>query len=190
MKIVYLIAAVFAASTVQAAASHVLAVDARHSTMTVYVYKEGLFSFAADNHEVNAPIASGDFDESAGKVKVTIDAANMKVLDPKLPADRRAKVQANMVGPQVLDVKRYPTIVFQSTAMKHDGTGHLVVAGNLTLHGQTRPVTVDVTKIDSLHYSGAAVVKQTSFGITPIRIAGGVVRVKDDVKIVFEIALH
>jgi MOSC domain-containing protein YiiM len=37
------------------------------------------------------------------------------------------------------------------------------------------------------HYLGSATVKQQEFGITPITIAGGTVKVKDEVKIEFDI---
>jgi polyisoprenoid-binding protein YceI len=181
---------VCAAATAQASSGHPLTIDPLHSKMTVYVYKEGFFSFAGDDHVVDAPIASGSLDEAGNKVDVTIDATKMRVLDPKFAADKRAKVQANMTGPQVLDVARYPTIVFQSREAKFTGLGHAVINGTLTLHGQTHAIAVDVTKVDATHYRGSAIVRQTAFGIAPIRIAGGLVRVKDDVKLTFEIALH
>jgi polyisoprenoid-binding protein YceI len=174
----------------RASAATVHAIDPAHSTVTVYVYKEGLFAFAADDHEIAAPIASGSVDEAAGSVDVTVDATKMLVLDPKLGDARRAQVQSNMTGPQVLDVKTYPTIVFKARAMRLPATGHMTFAGDLTLHGQTHQVTVDLTRVDATHFTGAAVVRQSSFGITPIRIAGGMVRVKDDVKVVFAIALR
>jgi hypothetical protein len=37
------------------------------------------------------------------------------------------------------------------------------------------------------HYTGKVTLKQTDFGITPVKIAGGAIRVKDVVEIVFEI---
>jgi polyisoprenoid-binding protein YceI len=181
--------AAFAMSTGQPSATHDHTFDVAHSTMIVYVFKQGIFSFAADNHEVSAPIASGSFDDASMAVQVKVDAAKMLVLDPKLPANRRAQVQANMVGPQVLDAAHYPSIDFQSTKISVGTGNEWTVTGDLTLHGQTHPVTFQVTKIDALHFRGAALVRQTEFGITPIRIAGGTVSVKDDVKIAFDIAL-
>ena len=163
--------------------------DLHRSHMTVYVYKQGLFAFAADNHEIDAPIAAGVYDETKNAVDVTVDAAKMAVLDPKLPADRRASVQANMTSPKVLDVDRFPTISFRSTAFALDGRGHGTVTGNLTLHGQTHSVVVDVSRVDGTHFEGSAMVRQTTFGISPIRIAGGMVTVKDDVKVVFDVYL-
>lgn len=168
---------------------HVLAFDVQQSKMTVYVYKQGIFAFAADNHEVNVPITSGSFEDTTGTVELTIDATKMQVLDPQMPSSRRDKVQANMVGSQVLDVGKYPTISFRSTKIDEDDSGHLTVAGDLTLHGQTHAVVFQVAKIDPRHFTGSAMIRQTMFGITPIRILGGTVRVKDDVKVSFDIAL-
>lgn len=176
-------------ATNQAAASHASSFDLAHSSMTVRVYKEGIFAFAADNHEINAPIASGSFDDAAGSVELSVDATKMQVLDPKMPADRRAKVQDNMVGPQVLDAAKYPTIAYRSSKLVVRDSNHLTIEGNLTLHGQTHPVEVQATKLDAKHFSGSAAFLQSAFGISPIRIAGGTVRVKDEVKIEFAIAL-
>jgi polyisoprenoid-binding protein YceI len=158
--------------------------------MTVYVYKHGLFSFAADNHEIQAPIVSGSFDESKKVVDVTVDASKMKVLDPKLAADRRASVQANMSGSGVLDTEKYPKITFHSSSVELDGKGHGSVTGDLTLHGKTHSIVVDVTRVDATHFTGSSMVRQSSFGITPIRIMGGAVTVKDDVKVEFDIYLE
>lgn len=160
--------------------------DVEHSTMTVAVDKEGIFAFAGDTHQVDVPIVSGSFDPAGPSVELTIAAAKMQVQDPP---SRRDKVQANMIGPQVLDVDRYPTIVFRSTKIDPTGATHWVVTGDLTLHGQTHPVTVQMTRADATHFSGSATVTQSDFGITPIKIAGGSVRVKDDVTVSFTIVL-
>jgi polyisoprenoid-binding protein YceI len=58
--------------------------------------------------------------------------------------------------------------------------------GNLTMRGQTRPVTVQVTLKDG-HYAGETTVKQTDFGIKPPGKAG--VKAKDQVKIDFDVRL-
>jgi YceI-like domain len=56
------------------------------------------------------------------------------------------------------------------------------VSGDLTLHGVTKPVSVDVTRQNDA-YVGTVRIKQTEFGIQPIKIGGGVVRVKDELEI-------
>jgi hypothetical protein len=54
-----------------------------NSSLKVHVYKTGLFSAFGHNHEIEAPIESGEVSES-GKLSVTlrVDARKLKVLDP------------------------------------------------------------------------------------------------------------
>jgi polyisoprenoid-binding protein YceI len=163
-------------------------IDTTRSSLTVYVYKSGLFSFAVDNHEIRAPIASGSVDEAQKSVELTVNAADLKVLDPKMPADKRAQVQAKMEGSDVLDSAKYPKITFHSNAVAFDSGGQANVTGDLTLHGQTHPVTVSVTRKSPGHYTGSASIQQTQFGITPTRIAGGLARVQNTVRIIFDVS--
>jgi polyisoprenoid-binding protein YceI len=93
-----------------------------------------------------------------------------------------------MQGAEVLNVSHFPEIRFRSTEVEPSGTDHWVIHGNLVLHGQTHPISFEVTLKDGL-YHGAAVIKQTGFGITPVKVAGGTVKVKDEVKVTFSIAL-
>lgn len=180
----------FGSATIEAAerppTSHIHAFDVQRSKMTVYVSKEGVFAFAGDDHQVDVPIASGSYDDATGSVELTVESNALRVLDPP---SRRNKVQANMVGPHVLDAERYPTIAFRSTSIEGSATDRWTVAGDLTLHGQTHPITLHVAKIDPTHFRGMTTLTQSAFGITPLRIAGGIVRVKDDVGISFDIVL-
>ena len=163
------------------------AIDTERSTLTVRVFKAGLFSFAAHNHEIRAPIASGSLVESdAPAVELSADARRLKVLDPELPADKRAEVQKTMHSAEVLDSGQFPEIRFRSTSMEKAGEGNWTVRGHLTLHGQTHPVVVSVSGASG-HYRGSATFKQRTFGIQPVSIAGGTIKVKDEVKIEFEI---
>jgi polyisoprenoid-binding protein YceI len=165
------------------------AFDVQQSKLTVHVYKQGVFSFLADNHEIDAPISGGSYDSAAKSVELTVDASKMKVLDPKLSAQNRDQVQTNMTGSQVLDISRYPTISFRSTKIDDANPNRWNVSGDLTLHGQAHPLTFQIVKVDATHFTGTATVRQTAYGITPIRVAGGAVSVKDDVTVQFEIAL-
>ena len=164
-------------------------IDVARSTLTLYVFKTGLFSGFAHNHEIEAPIESGEVKESEGAaVELRIKSNKLRVLDPKDSEDTRAKIQTTMQGAEVLDVQRFPEIHFQSTSVEPGGTDHWVVHGDLNLHGQTHPISFEVSLKDGL-YQGTALLEQSGFGITPIKIAGGTVKVKDEVKLVFSIAL-
>jgi len=151
----------------------------------VHAYKSGLFSGLADNHEIEAPISEGTVDEGGLQVKFSVEARRMKVLDPKLSADKRREVQERMEGPEVLDSARFPTITFESTKVERTDPGSLLVQGRLSLHGAARPISLTV-KNENGRYVGTCTLSQREFGITPISIAGGTVKVKDELKIEFD----
>jgi polyisoprenoid-binding protein YceI len=187
-----LLALTLLASGVLAAApayGRTLPFDVQQSKMTVRVYKQGMFSFLADDHEVNAPIASGSYDNEARIIELTVDATKLRVLDPKLPPQKRDSVQANMLGPEVLDVAVYPAISFHSTMIDDADPNRWTVTGTLGLRGQAHLIAVRVLRKDATHFTGSATIRQTAFGISPIKIAGGAVSVKDAVTVEFSITL-
>lgn len=162
-------------------------IDLTRSTVTVRVFKSGLFRAFADDHEIEAPLAEGSLDDSGTPaVRLAIDVRGMRVLDPGLSINDRRDVQTRMLGPEVLDADRFARIRFRSVAIQRGVADHWSVRGELELHGQTHPVTVDVVR-EQGHYKGSTSLKQSDFGITPISIVGGTVKVKDEVKIAFNI---
>jgi polyisoprenoid-binding protein YceI len=176
-------------SQLAAASSDSRKIDGPHSTVTVRVCKSGFLSAFGHNHEIRAPIQSGEVKESDSlSVELQVDARKLRVLDPEVSEGTRAQIQDTMQGIQVLDVVHFSEIRFQSTAVEPKGPDHWIVHGSLALHGKDRPVAVEVT-LKGEHYRGSATLKQTDFGITPVTVAGGTVKVKDEVKIEFEVAL-
>src|SRR5262249_42756602 len=113
-------------------------IDTGRSTLTVFVYKSGLFAAFADNHTIKAPIASGSLVEGdTPSVELSVRAADLTVVDRELSPDKRAEVQARMVGAEVLDVTTFPTITFTSTSIAPAGPDRWRVSGRLALHGRT-----------------------------------------------------
>lgn len=162
-------------------------IDGQRSTITIRVYKSGLFSVFAHDHQITTPVARGEIVDSENpSVEFWVDASALRVVDPDLSANDRAEVQKTMEGSQVLDVTRYPEIHFLSTAVHQTGADRWAVQGNLELHGQSHPIAIEVRQNHG-SYTGSAIVKQREFGMRPIRIAGGTVSVKDSVKVEFEI---
>ena len=161
-------------------------IDTQKSTLTIHVGKTGTLSGLGHEHEVRAPIHSGTAETgSHPAVEVHVNAADLRVIDKDAEKDR-AEVQKTMLGPEVLDSEKHQEIVFKSTSAESSGQDKWTLRGNLTLHGQTKPVTVQVTLKDG-HYTGESTVKLTDFGIKPPGKAG--VRAKDEVKIDFEVRL-
>ena len=171
-----------------AAVAQAKPVDTAHSSITVHVGKSGVFSGFGHDHVVRAPIADGSINENPAKpqVEFRVNARQLSVTDPDVQPEERAEIQRDMLGPKVLDSEKYPEIRFRSASVERTGNSKWKVAGELTLHGETHPVEATVTGGNG-HYTGGAKFKQTDFGIKPVSVAGGSVKVKDELRIEFEI---
>ena len=80
-------------------------------------------------------------DKSSGSVTVDVNSVNTDVVD----RDNHLK------SPEFFDAAKYPEMTFKSTKVIVKDKTHFQLAGNLTLHGVTRPITLDV------EYGGTAV---------------------------------
>lgn len=169
-----------------ARAANPVEIDTEHSSLTIRVYKTGLFAAFAHDHEIHAPVQHGSFDEEQQTVEFTVNARELRVMDPGVSQSERSDIQSTMLGPKVLDSEKFQEIKFHSTKVERVAAGKWTVQGDLTLHGQTRPVKVDVQG-EQGRYRGSAVLRQKDFDITPVSIAGGSVKVKNEVRIEFEI---
>lgn len=163
----------------------------------VHTETGGLFGVFGHDHLIEATKIEGcaNVDPrnlAQSSVKLTFAASELRVMDPKESAEDRAKVQKTMET-EVLQVSEYPTITFESAGVMEESSSHYRVAGSLTLHGKkvTVVIPVTVTRLDDGSYRvvGAYKLKQTTFGIQPIRLAGGTVRVKDEVRTDFDLFL-
>ncbi len=175
----------------------VLSVDPSSSQVTIEVGKAGALSFAGHVHEVVAPALRGEvrFDEqdlTRSSVTLEFDTAAMRVTGKGEPAKDVPEVQRVMLSERVLDVKKYPTISFTSrrvTMTRRVGADiELSIAGDLALHGQTRPVTIPVRVTitnGALAARGTFQIKQTDYGIQPVAAGAGTVRVKNELGVTF-----
>jgi hypothetical protein len=163
-------------------------VDIERSTVTVRVYKAGLLRAFADDHVVQAPLSEGSFDEAVPHIQIVIDPRRMRVLDPGLSDKDREEVQARMLGPEVLDANRFQRISFHSITAERLGAGKWLVRGELELHGRIRDISLHAY-LENGRYKGSATLRQSDYGIAPISIVGGTVKVKDEIRIDFDVAI-
>jgi YceI-like domain len=161
-------------------------VDLQRSAIRIHVGKAGLFSAAGHEHWVTAPIASGVVEEDEPRhIFFIVQAKSMTVEpDKDLKPEQQAEVQRTMQD-KVLESAQYPEISFRSNSVQRTGPDTFVVKGNLTLHGQSHPVSATVHKQGNA-YVGTYRFKQTTFGIHPVSV-GGVVKVKDELEIQFSV---
>jgi polyisoprenoid-binding protein YceI len=174
-------------------------VDPAASALRIRVGKSGVFAFAGHRHEVVAERFEGTIeadpdDLARSSVSLTFDASGLKVVAEREPAGDAPKVQEAMAGPKVLDVARFPAITFRSREVSGrraaEGVYELHVAGELSLHGVARSVSVPMrveVSGSTLTATGKTTVAQRAFGIEPVSAGGGTVKVKNEVGIEFKI---
>lgn len=117
----------------------------------VYPLNEGhTFAYFEVNH-LGFSTYRGRFDKTKGAV--TLDVANKKgsvdvTIDANSVSTGVPALDDHLRKPDFLEVKTYPTIKFKSTELKFDNDELVAVTGNLTLHGVTKPVTLEVTSFN------------------------------------------
>jgi len=174
-------------------------IDSAKSKLEIEVKKEGLFKAFGHNHLIIAKEISGQvqFDPQrieSSAVTLKVQTKSLTVSPEGEPEKDRQDVQATMSGEKVLDVEKYPEIVFTSTrvsAVKQAGDDWtLTLSGNLKLHGVEKPVSLLITLHSTgnqLQAQGQVPLLQTDYGIKPVKAGGGAVTVKDELKISFDI---
>jgi polyisoprenoid-binding protein YceI len=158
----------------------------KQSAITIKVFKSGLFSGFAHNHVVIAPIDRATIDTAKPAAEITVVTKEMKVTDPEVSDKDRAEIQSTMLGSKVLDQEKYPAIHFRSSRIEQTGPQHYRVAGTLELHGAKQEITLEVTGGPE-HFHGATKLKQSDYGIKPISLFGGSVKVKDELELEFDV---
>jgi polyisoprenoid-binding protein YceI len=174
-------------------------VDTKQSKLEIHVYREGFLKAFGHDHLISAAQRSGQIrlaqpNLAESSVTFVVETPSLVVLDPGATEKDRNEIQATMLGDKVLDAARYPRIEFTSSGVhsmtQKEGATELQVDGTLRLHGVEKLVTVRVrlrTDGGNLTADGELSLLQSTYGITPIKVGGGAVRVKDKLKISFHI---
>ena len=172
-------------------------VNPRASRFTVQAFAEGLLSAFGHNPRFNAGDLFGVVkfhkdDLKASSLEFTVKADSLQVSDKVSEKDRRE--MERMMKEEVLETARFPNIVFVSKAVTatriYEGFYRLTIAGQLSLHGVTRDHTIEAQvrlMEDSLRAEGESRLLQSNYGIKRVSVAGGTLKVKDEVKLSFAI---
>src|SRR5271155_3375841 len=155
--------------------------------------------FSALGH--NPTLAIRDFEGEAmfspdaiddSRLVLRIKAESLSVTDKIGDKDRR-ELESTM-NQDVLETSRYPEIVFESSKISSskagDGRVFVNMVGTLTLHGvsNSQPVAAQISLTgDMLRAHGEFTILQSAYGINPISVAGGALKVKDELKCAFDI---
>jgi polyisoprenoid-binding protein YceI len=171
--------------------------DPRPSRFTIRVTAGGLLSAFGHNPLIGVRDFSGEvqFDPASpqsASLHVQFPARSLEVAGDVNDKDRREIEQ--IMHEQVLESDSYPVIEFRSSDVKVSSSGagqfRAEISGELSLHGVTRQQTI-VARVtasgDRLRASGEFSLYQTEYGIQLVTVAGGALKVKDELKASFEI---
>jgi polyisoprenoid-binding protein YceI len=110
-------------------------IDPNHSTAQFTVRHMAISNVTGSFTKVSGVLMLNEKDLAQSQVQATIDVTSV---DTRVEARDK-----DLRSPNFFDVEKYPTMEFKSTKVVSNG-GKLQVMGDLTIHGTTRPVTLDV----------------------------------------------
>lgn len=113
--------------------------DKSHATLTFVVNHLGFSNYHAQFTSFDATMTFDPANAAASKLTATIDPNSLNV-----PAPPEGFLD-ELKGPNFLDTAKYPEMTFVSTSIEVTGEKTGKVTGDFTLHGVTKPVTLDVT---------------------------------------------
>ena len=159
--------------------------DKAHSGVDFSILHLSLSKVRGHFGNIGGSIVMNDADISKSTVNVTIDVTSIDTGVSQRDSDLK--------GPNFFDAAQFPTATFVSTSVAKSGGG-LTITGNLTLHGVTKPVTLNVEgptgpvqgmdKKQHQGFSGTTTISRTAFGIAakfPSAVVG------DDVQLTFDL---
>jgi polyisoprenoid-binding protein YceI len=172
-------------------------IDTSASRFTVQAFATGVLSAFGHNPTIGIRNYDGEIEfipETWEKahVRVNVQTSAMEVLD-EMKSDDRKKLE-QMMYENILEVKRFPIATYASTEMVVQKLSNDLlsarVSGDLTFHEVTHTQSLDARVTDMgamLRVSGEFTLLQSSFGIKPLSIAGGGLKLKDELKFTFEL---
>ena len=166
-------------------------IDPVHSSAQFSVRHMMVSNVRGEFAKVTGTVVYDSKNPKASSVEATIDATTINTHEPR--RDDQLK------GPDFFDVAKYPTLTFKSKKVEPAGAGKLRMTGDLTIHGVTKEVVLDVegptaeVKMGPDLKAGASAsttINRKDFGLMWNRVleSGGVM-VGDEVKITLEIEM-
>jgi polyisoprenoid-binding protein YceI len=172
--------------------------DAKRSNFTVRVFATGLLSAFGHSPVIAIPDFEGEIllnpdAVEHSSVRMVIHSASLIVTDDISEKDRNEINQA--MHQEVLESDSFPDIVYECSRLSASKTGEgqysLKLDGELTLHGVSRTQSVSArvsVNGDVLRAMGEFSVQQSDYEIRPVSAVGGTIKLKDELKLSFDIS--
>ena len=173
-------------------ASSIWRIDPQHTSAQFAVKHLMISTVRGEFHNVTGTIAWDDQDITKSVVDVTIDATTVDTREPKR--------NDHLKSPDFFDVAKYPTITFKSRRVEQAAPGKLKITGDLTIHGVTKEVVLDVEGPTAaikdpwgnarVAASATTKINRQDFGVKwNANIDGGGVVVGDDVNVTIDLEM-
>jgi len=172
-------------------------IDASSSEFTVQAFAEGMLSFMGHNptfavRRYGGEVQFASDNKSVDSMLLVAEAETLRLLDRVKEKDA-AEIENTMLD-DVLETHQFPEIVLVSKDVRMRQVAQTryfaKIAGELSLHGVTRRNLIDVeAEINdgNLRAWGEFWLRQSDYNIKQVKALGGTLKVKDDVKISFDI---
>ena len=161
-------------------------------TVQVKTGRQGLASKAGHDLTLEASnwkaTVTVDDDPARSEVNASIEPRSLAVTAATGGAKPVSDKDKKDIAKNITGLLGNGSITFTSSSVEvHDAT--VKAAGDLTIAGQSRPVTLDLTATPEGRLTGSMTVVQSQFGIKPFSAMMGALKVKDEVEINLDVAL-
>lgn len=167
-------------------------IDAKASLFTAQAFAAGMIAVVAHSPKfaIRDFVGHINFDPETlqnASLHVTINLGSLEIMD-EVRNSERLEIDGVMFD-EVLEKNRYPTAVYDSSHVSVSKSGENMfrvnVSGELTLHGVTRGVGLDAQVVageDALRAQGSFSLMQSDYGLAIASIAGGTLKLRDELK--------
>jgi polyisoprenoid-binding protein YceI len=168
-------------------------IDPAHSRAQFTARHFGISNVRGDFYNLAGSVEYDGKDVTKAKVKATIDVNTITT--------HVAQRDTHLKSADFLDVAKYPTMTFESTAISAAASGKYKMTGNLTMHGVTKSVTFDLEAVSGVvtdpmngaRRVGAAAsttINRKDFGVNyDSKLPNGTPSVSDEIKIQLDVEL-
>jgi polyisoprenoid-binding protein YceI len=190
--------AVHATRTLLEDASVHYVIDAQRSTFVAQAFATGLLSAFGHDPRIAIRNFGGDLSfrlagltVEGSRLNIRIQADSLEVIDDISEKDKE-EIHRKM-SEEVLEMDRFPEILYECSRVSGSGSGDrywVALNGELTLHGVTKSVPISARVIingSSVRAAGDFLIRQSDYEIAPVSAAGGAIKLKDEVKLTFDI---
>jgi polyisoprenoid-binding protein YceI len=172
-------------------------IDSKGSTFIVRAFTTGLLAAFGHNPTIAIPGIEGEIvlnpdaiDESS--LRMVVDASSLAATDD-ISAKDRDEINRRMHA-EVLESDSFPQIVYETSRVSASKTAEgqywAAITGELAMHGvtKTQPISARLSvNGTALRATGEFSVRQSDYEIRPVSAVGGTVRLKDELKLSFDI---